>query len=131
MFEEGFLVAKTTPEEILAEESETFIINYERKDKYDSGHLPGAVRYKPGGTLGIPSEMATIPSDRNIAVYCGTGHNSAFVAAYLRLFGYHAQTMVFGNNCFMHNRMVEQESTLSWQPFTEDMVYDYAYEKGN
>ena len=26
-------------------------MNYIRKDKYDAGHIPGAIRYKPKGTL--------------------------------------------------------------------------------
>jgi rhodanese-related sulfurtransferase len=102
-----------------------YIINYERKDKYDAGHIPGAVRYKTGGTLGILSEMQTIPADREIVVYCGTGHNSAFVTAYLRLFGYNAKTLKFGNNSFMHNKMIVEKDNLSWQPFTEADIMDF------
>ena len=33
--------------------SKYFIINLERKDKYEDGHMPGAVRYKPEATLGF------------------------------------------------------------------------------
>lgn len=102
-----------------------YIINYERKDKYDAGHIPGAIRYKTGGTLGIVSEMQTIPADKEIVVYCGTGHNSAFVTAYLRLFGYNAKTLRYGNNGFMHNKMVAEKDKLSWLPFTEAEIMDY------
>jgi len=102
-----------------------YIINYERKDKYDSGHIPGSVRYKPGGTLGIVSEMQTIPTDREVVIYCGTGHNSAFVTAYLRLFGYNAKTLRFGNNGFMHDKMVRDETTMAWQPYTEKDTKDF------
>lgn len=102
-----------------------YIINYERKDKYDAGHVPGSVRYKPNGMLGIVSEMQTIPVDKEIVVYCGTGHNSAFVTAYLRLFGYNAKTLRFGNNGFMHSKMVAEKDKLSWLPFTEAEVMDY------
>jgi rhodanese-related sulfurtransferase len=130
LFKEGPKFAKTSAEEVLADNSDYFIINYERKDKYDSGHLPGAVRYKPGGTLGIVSEMATIPADKKIAVYCGTGHNSAFATAYLRLFGFDAKSITAGNNSFMHDKMLKEEDSLSWQPFKEDMIFDYPYETG-
>ncbi len=106
-----------------------YIINYERKDKYDAGHVPGAVRYKPNGTLGIVSEMQTIPADKEIVVYCGTGHNSAFVTAYLRLFGYNAKTLRFGNNAFMHNKMIAERDTLSWLPFTDAEIKDFPVEK--
>lgn len=102
-----------------------YIINYERKDKYEDGHVPGAMRYKTGGTLGILSEMQTIPADREIVVYCGTGHNAAFVTAYLRLFGYNAKILKFGNNSFMHNKMIAEKDKLSWLPFTEADVMDF------
>jgi rhodanese-related sulfurtransferase len=45
-------------ESVFKNPEEYFIINFERKDKYESGHIPGAIRYKPQGTLGIPSEMS-------------------------------------------------------------------------
>ncbi len=106
-----------------------YIINYERKDKYEFGHVPGAVRYKPGGTLGIEAELKTIPADRDVVVYCATGHNSAFVAAYLRLLGYNAHSMRYGNNSFMHDKMLQELTSLSWEAFTDDMVKDYPYSK--
>ena len=109
--------AHITADSVFANPSKYYIINYERKDKYDTGHIPGAVRYKPGGTLGIIAEMQTIPTDKEVVVYCGTGHNSAFVTAYLRLFGYNAKTLRFGNNSFMHDKMVRDEKTMSWQPY--------------
>ena len=102
-----------------------YIINYERKDKYDAGHIPGSIRYKTGGTLGILTEMQTIPADREIVVYCATGHNSAYVTAYLRLFGYKAKTLKYGNNGFMHNKMIAEKDKLSWQPFSEADVMDF------
>ena len=110
---------------VFAHPEKYYIINYDRKDKYDAGHIPGAVRYKPNGTLGIVSEMQTIPADKEVVVYCGTGHNSAFVTAYLRLFGYNAKTLNFGNNGFMHNKMTVEKELLSWLPFTEAEIMDF------
>ena len=107
-----------------------FIINFERKDKYASGHIPGAVRYKPQGTLGIPAEMSTIPTDKTIVVYCDTGHTSQFAVAYLRLFGYDARSMTYGNNGFMHQKMLEEREMLSWHPFTEEDIHDFPYVTG-
>lgn len=114
-----------TADEVFASPQEYFVINYERKDKYDDGHIPGAVRYKPNGTLGITTEMSTIPTDRTVVVYCGTGHNSGFVTAYLRLFGYDAKTLKYGNNGFMHDHMVEKDEALSWLPFSEADINDF------
>ncbi len=122
---EGSQPALITAAEVFADPSKYYIINFERKDKYESGHIPGAVRYKPAATLGILEEMQTIPADKTIVLYCGTGHNSAFASAYLRIFGYDAKTLMYGNNAFMINKMVKERAALSWLPFTADEVHDY------
>lgn len=125
LFEAGFSDAVIKADEVFEEPEKYYIINYDRRDKYEAGHVPGAIRYKPNGTLGIVAEMQTIPNDKEVVVYCGTGHNSSFVTAYLRLFGYDAKTLVYGNNAFMHDKMVQDRSTLSWLPFTENEIGNY------
>jgi rhodanese-related sulfurtransferase len=111
--------------EVFADPSKYYIINLDRKDKYEDGHLPGAVRYKPEATLSYPEEMTTIPIDKPVVVYCGTGHNSAFATAYLRLFGYDAHTLKYGNNGFMHDKMLKEKTALSWLPFTSADVNNF------
>ena len=106
-----------------------YIINYDRRDKYEDGHIPGAIRYKPNGTLGIVDEMQTIPANKEVVTYCQTGQNSGFVTAYLRLFGYNAKSLIFGNNAFMHDKMVANKVALAWSPFTNDEIEDYDYIK--
>lgn len=110
---------------VFASPNDYYVINYERKDKYENGHIPGAVRYKPDGTLGIITELTTIPADKPVVVYCGTGHNSGFVTAYLRLFGYNAHTLRYGNNGFMYNKMKNEKAALSWLPFSKEDVNDF------
>lgn len=129
LFSEGYEDALITADEVFDDPAAYYIINYERKDKYESGHIPGAVRYKPGATAGIVSEMQTIPAQSEVVVYCTTGHNSSFITAYLRLFGYDAKTLTFGNNAFMYDKMKEEESSLSWLPFTEAEIENYPYQK--
>lgn len=118
LFGEGTGEVLVSADEVFNDPAKYFVINLERKDKYDSGHIPGAIRYKPESTLGIPDMMATIPSDKTVVIYCGTGHNSAFASAYLRLFGYDARTLRYGNNSFMYDKMAKEKATLSWLPFT-------------
>lgn len=125
LFADGTAEVTISAETVFEKPDRYYLINYDRKDKYESGHIPGAIRYKPGATLGIVNEMASIPHDKTVVVYCGTGHNSAFVTAYLRLFGYDARTLAFGNNSFMHDKMMADRSSLSWLPFTSEEVYDY------
>lgn len=118
LFAEGTKNILVSADEIFSDPSGYFVINLERKDKYDSGHIPGAIRYKPESTLGFPDMMATIPPDKPVVIYCGTGHNSAFASAFMRLFGYDARTLRYGNNSFMYDKMQREKTTLSWLPFT-------------
>jgi rhodanese-related sulfurtransferase len=125
LFEEGTVNILITADDVFANPQEYFIINLERKDKYEDGHIPGAVRYKPEATLGFVDEMASIPTDKTVVVYCGTGHNSGFATAYLRLFGYNARTLKYGNNSFMYDKMIKQRKALSWLPFTKEDVNSF------
>jgi len=125
LFEEGTEEISVTADEVFSDPGSYFVINLERKDKYDDGHIPGAVRYKPESTLGFPEMMATIPYDKTVVIYCGTGHNSAFATAFLRLFGYDARTLRYGNNSFMYDKMVKERTALSWLPFTLAESNDY------
>ncbi len=125
VFEEGTTNILTTADEVFADPQKYYVINLERKDKYESGHIPGAFRYKPESFLGVTDEMGSLPTDKQIIVYCGTGHNSGFATAYLRLFGYNASTLKYGNNSFMYNKMVAQRKELSWGPFTKEDVNNF------
>jgi rhodanese-related sulfurtransferase len=125
LFEEGTGNVLITADEVFGNPQKYYIINLERKDKYEDGHIPGSVRYKPEGTLGFTDEMASIPTDKPVVVYCGTGHNSGFATAYLRLMGYDAHTLKYGNNGFMHDKMIKQRTTLSWLPFTSEDVNNF------
>jgi rhodanese-related sulfurtransferase len=125
IFEDGTGTILITADEVFANPQKYYIINLDRKDKYEDGHIPGAIRYKPEGTLGFTDEMATIPFDRPVVVYCGTGHNSGFATAYLRLFGYDAHTLKYGNNSFMYDKMIKQRTALSWLPFTKEDVNNF------
>lgn len=125
LFEEGTGEILITADEIFSDPDKYFVINLERKDKYDNAHIPGSVRYKPESTLGFPEVMATIPFDKTVVVYCGTGHNSAFATAFLRLFSYDARTLRYGNNSFMYDKMIKERTTLSWLPFTLAESNDY------
>jgi rhodanese-related sulfurtransferase len=125
LFEEGTGSILITADDVFSNPQKYYIINLERKDKYEDGHIAGSVRYKPEGTLGYIDEMASIPTGKPVVVYCGTGHNSGFATAYLRLFGYDARTLKYGNNGFMHDKMVKQRTLLSWLPFTSEDVNNF------
>jgi rhodanese-related sulfurtransferase len=129
LFAAGYADAFINADQVFEQPSNFYTVNFERKDKYDAGHIPGAVRYKTNGTLGIVPEMESIPTGKDVVVYCGTGHNSGFVTAYLKLFGYHAKTLLYGNNSFMHSKMIKDKALLSWLPFTEAEIGNFPYVK--
>ncbi|HWS00621.1 MAG TPA: rhodanese-like domain-containing protein, partial [Prolixibacteraceae bacterium] len=129
LFAAGYNDAFITADQVFEQPKSYYTINFERKDKYDAGHIPGAVRYKTNGTLGIVAEMQSIPSESAVAIYCGTGHNSGFVTAYLRLFGYDAKTILYGNNAFMHSKMLQDKKLLSWLPFSESEIENFPFVK--
>jgi len=125
LFGEGPGNLLITADEVFSNPQKYYIINLERKDKYEDGHIPGAFRYKPEAFLGFTDEMASIQVDKPIVLYCGTGHNAGFAAAYLRLFGYNATILRYGNNGFMYDKMVKQRTALSWVPFTKEDVNNF------
>ena len=125
VFADGINNILITADEVFSSPQSYYVINIERKDKYEDGHIPGAFRYKPDGTLGFPEEMGSIPFDKPVVVYCGTGHNSAFATAFLRLFGYDAHTLKYGNNSFMYERMQVKKTALSWLPFSSAHVNNF------
>jgi rhodanese-related sulfurtransferase len=125
LFEEGTSNIFISADEVFSNPQKYFIINWDRKDKYEDGHIPGALRYKPDATLGFPEEMASVSYDRIVVIYCGSGHMSGFATAYFRLFGYDARTLKYGNNSFMYNKMVKQRQSLGWVPFTSDDINNF------
>jgi len=95
---------------ILNNPGKYYVINYWPEEKYlNPGHLPGAVQYTPKKSLLTNAELSTLPLDKPIAVYCFTGQHSANVVAYLKMLGYDAYSVKFGNNAFINQTLVETE----------------------
>ena len=109
-------------------DSSFYIINYWPKDKYEKGHIPGAIQYTPKHDLSDTTFLNTLPTDKKILVYCFTGQNAAFTVAYLRLLGYNAFTVGFGANSFMHDILVSREH---WHGFkAAEKLHDFTLIKG-
>ncbi len=49
LFEAGTSDILVTADEVFSNPQKYYIINLDRKDKYEDGHIPGSVRYKPEG----------------------------------------------------------------------------------
>ena len=98
VFAEGLSAVKMTNTHTFLTPDNYFILNYWSEAHYNLMHIPGAVQYTPGADLTLDTYLKTLPTDKPIAVYCYTGQTSAHVAAYLRVLGYDAKTILYGVN---------------------------------
>lgn len=65
------------------------------KDKYLKSHVPGAIHI-PYTDIAKPEILAKLPKDKDIIVYCDTGHVQNLITAVLRMLGYRAYNMKWG-----------------------------------
>ncbi len=110
-------------EEVTDDPEKYFLINYWPEVLYNSGHLPGAIQYTPKTSLHTTQHLKTLPADQPIAIYCFTGHHSAYVTSFLRLLGYDAYNLPYGANSFIHNTMYTTQG--GFRAFTEESVHHF------
>ncbi|HEX2867952.1 MAG TPA: rhodanese-like domain-containing protein [Ignavibacteriales bacterium] len=94
------------------------------------GHPKGAVSYAPYSSLKASNFLQTLPTDKKIGIYCYNGQFSASAAAYLRLLGYDAKSMLFGANTLFYSRML-YDPQLKKYAFDKFTAVDYPYVTGN
>lgn len=112
---------------VTANPSNYYIVNYWSEAHYNLGHIPGAIQYTPKETLKLDLDLKTLPTDKTIVVYCYTGQTSAHVAAYLKMLGYDAKSLLYGVNVMNYNWAVGHGMTH----FDESYIMGYDYETGN
>jgi len=74
---------------MIAEDDAPYIVSIRSAKDYAAGHIPGAVNLAFG-------ELATLPMDEEILVYCYTGQSGSFGAAVLGVLGYDVQNLLHG-----------------------------------
>jgi len=106
VFAEGFSPAAAMSNGSLFDTPENYyIVNYWSLEHYNQMHIPGAIQYTPQVDLNLATSLKTLPKDKTIAVYCYTGQTSAHIAAYLRVLGYDAKSVLYGVNQMAHDTM--------------------------
>lgn len=87
------------PEEInklLQSGSKSFLLVDVRSYKeFKGGHLPGAINI-PYRDIVDPNNLALFPRDKEIILYCNSGHESTKVLSVLRMLGYNVYGMKWG-----------------------------------
>ncbi|MCD4735141.1 MAG: rhodanese-like domain-containing protein [Bacteroidales bacterium] len=120
---EGYTPANVTNQAVFANLSNYYIVNYWSEAHYNVGHIPGAMQYTPKEAIAINADLKTLPTDKAVVVYCYTGQTSSFMAAYLRLLGYDAKSLLFGANGMIYDTMVAESMTV----FNDDQIQGYNY----
>lgn len=122
---EGFSPATITGATVFANPSNYYIVNYWPEAQYTTpGHIPGAVQYTPKQSIKLAADLKTLPTDKPVVIYCYSGQTSANLAAYLRLLGYDARTLLFGTNGMIYDLMVSNGMGV----FTNDEIKGYTYD---
>ena len=75
--------------------NDPFILSIRTVEHYTLGHIPGAVNI-PLSTLFTEENLAKLPTDRQIVVYCYTGHTASQATALLNVNGYDAVCLTWG-----------------------------------
>lgn len=111
---EGFGAASIDKSVVMGSLSNYYIVNYWVEAEYNNpGHIEGAIQYTPGSAFKLAADLKTLPKDKTILVYCYTGQTSAQVAAYLRLLGYDAKSLLYGMNKLNYNVMTKNQYKTS------------------
>ena len=77
------------------ESNDPFIVSVRSAEHYALGHIPGAINI-PWKEIAKPENLALLPTDQPIVVYCYTGHTGQVAATVLNLLGYEVQNLKFG-----------------------------------
>ena len=75
--------------------NDPFVVSVRAPDAYALGHIPGAINI-PWKTIAEPDNLAKLPTDKQIVVYCYTGHTGQIATTVLNLLGYDAINLKFG-----------------------------------
>jgi rhodanese-related sulfurtransferase len=75
--------------------NDPFILSVRSAADYVKGHIPGAVNI-PYAEVFKPENLAKLPKDKKIVVYCYTGHTASRITALLNLCGYDASNLKWG-----------------------------------
>jgi len=99
-----------TIQDLFVAPDDYFIINYWPEEEYlDPGHVDGAYQFTPKASLASTADLATLPTDQTIVVYCYTGQHGSQVTAWLNILGYDAKDLKFGTNGMIYDLMTKKQ----------------------
>ena len=95
---DNYLITADKLQERLKSGGKDFIVvdvRTPREKTFDQGHIPGAI-HLGYPTIARPENLAKLDKDKDIILYCNTGHEENKVLAVLRMLGYRAYGLKWG-----------------------------------
>ena len=120
-FEKPYKTNIVKVDSIFNNPTDFYVVNYVNEEKYNLGHIKGAVRYQPKSSLSSTENLYTLPTNKKILVSCDTGQSAAYVVAYLNILGYNASNLAYGANGYMNSTLVEK----GWNGFSTKEIKNY------
>jgi rhodanese-related sulfurtransferase len=100
--------------------NDPFIVSVRSPEAYALGHIPGAINI-PYKEIAKPESLAKLPTDKQIVVYCYTGHTGQVAATTLGLLGYNVTNLKYGMMGWTKND--EVLGTTRFGPDTDQRDY--------
>jgi len=104
------------------ESNDPVIVSVRSAESYALGHVPGAINI-PWKAIAEPENLAKLPTDQPIVVYCYTGHTGQIATTALNLLGYDATNLKFGMMGW-----TEDDEVLGTARFGPEVQRDYRLE---
>jgi len=124
VLDEDFDKSVITNDSLFQNLAKYYIIQYSKYDEYlDYGHIPGSINYVPHNDFRLSAYLNTLPVEKPIVVYDYTGQISGYVTAYLRMLGYNANILLYGENGMIYD-VLKSNGFPVWK-ITECKNYPY------
>jgi rhodanese-related sulfurtransferase len=91
------------------------VVSVRGSEDYAKGHVAGAINI-PWKQIANPEQLATLPPDKPIVVYCYTGHTGQVAATVLKTLGYDVQNLKYGMAGWTQD--AEVQATTPYDPAT-------------
>ena len=118
------------PTDYLVCYGKTGLLYYARRDGplAELGHHERAIFYQADPLYELRSTefLQTLPNNKTILIYDGTGELSSGMVAYLRVLGYDAQTLLFGVNQLFYDRVIYYPELIEFA-FSYSRIKNYPY----
>ncbi|MBT3341980.1 MAG: rhodanese-like domain-containing protein [Gemmatimonadetes bacterium] len=99
--------------------NDPIVVSVRAEAHYALGHVPGAINI-PWRSIAKVENLEKLPTDRQIVIYCYTGHTGAVATTALNLLGYDAINMKFGMGSWTQDATVRVAA-----PFSEAAVVGF------